>query len=151
MWHRCWPIGWPHNDTVSSSNHGEKMLWKQSTIYMYILFFSSAWILESEIFPYVEFCDKFKKPSNRKGFQEAIREIEEDPSLSASSSLTKSPKRKRKRTDSTEQQVTNNKHVLILGINTMFYNLESRWSITSERSSCCSSTSHSTVWEFDWW
>ena len=42
---------------------------------MFIFF--SAWIPESELFPYVEFCNKFKKPSIRKGFMEAIREAEE--------------------------------------------------------------------------
>ena len=46
-------------------------------IHCHLFIFPSAWIPESELFPYVEFCNKFKKPSIRKGFAEAIREAEE--------------------------------------------------------------------------
>lgn len=47
-------------------------------IYILLLFHHSAWLLESEVFPYEKFCDKFKKPSNRKGFMEGIRELDEE-------------------------------------------------------------------------
>ena len=43
-----------------------------------LLFHHSAWLLESEVFPYEKFCDKFKKPSNRKGFMAGIRELDEE-------------------------------------------------------------------------
>ena len=37
----------------------------------------SAWMPESELFPYMEFSSKFNKPSNRRGFSEALKEVDE--------------------------------------------------------------------------
>ena len=48
-----------------------------TTTHLSALFSPSAWIPESELFPYVEFSSKFKKPSNRKGFADGLREVEE--------------------------------------------------------------------------
>ena len=48
------------------------------TLVFNVLFHHSAWLLESEVFPYEKFCDKFKKPSNRKGFMAGIRELDEE-------------------------------------------------------------------------
>ena len=52
--------------------------------YMYIHYHTffypilpSAWIPESELFLYMEFSSKLKKPSNRRGFTEGLREVEE--------------------------------------------------------------------------
>ena len=48
----------------------------------------SAWMSPVDLFPYEEHKEKFRKPEKkRKGFAEAIWEIEEDPSLAISSSV----------------------------------------------------------------
>ena len=50
----------------------------------------------ADLLPYTEFREKYKKPSARKGFLEAVWEIEEDPSLAISSGVV-TPKKKRKK------------------------------------------------------
>jgi len=48
----------------------------------------SAWMSPVDLFPYEEHKEKFRKPQKkRKGFAEAIWEVEEDPSLAISSSV----------------------------------------------------------------
>ncbi len=41
----------------------------------------------SDLFPYLEYKEKFSKPCSRKGYAEAVWQIEEDPNLVISSKV----------------------------------------------------------------
>ena len=61
----------------------------------------------ADLFPYQEHRERFKKNTIKKGFVEAVWEIEEDPSLKISSSVTVLPNKGRgkKRLRPPEQEV----------------------------------------------
>ena len=77
----------------------------------------SAWMSPVDLFPYEEHKEKFRKPEKkRKGFAEAIWEIEEDPSLAISSSVhlprRKSGKKGAESDSGTPVRVTLNDYII---------------------------------------
>ncbi len=64
----------------------------------------SGWIPPSDLYSYVEYKDKFTKQSSMKGYSEALRQIEEDPTITVSSAASTPQRPKKKKPTSVKSK-----------------------------------------------